>query len=492
MRKGVYCVHCLNKCYLKLENNQHSKIIRGLEQSVIFTGLHGSVLKHIAQKSLYRTYKKKEIIVREGEPSDSLFLIVNGIVEVKRVVSTGPDQILAYLLPGNTFGEVGILENKPRSATVAALSDVELLVFSHADFMEILNRYPKVTISLAKLLGHYLTDTNKRLSRGNKERNVVLVFDQFQIGGTWQLAWSFAKKLQQNKDEKTIFFEYPHSQNMLKNFQINGQNQIMHFAGQHREILKHSSGVDLFVARAKHQEHDYAKLSLLVDNLLNNYENIVFYLNEDLEENIGLILEHTDQIILVGSNNKDHWKKITAKHRLIKNELKDKNVKIFTVLIQPDQNTIDMADLPRPDFEVIFSSETTNYQLNTEESAIEKHFYQVVETCIDRLQRNNHLGIFIPTTYEINKSFDTTPYIDKTLSFLGERFGGATSEEARGIWNSNEIGLVGEKLYKVHTYANTSDLKKFLDEVVEYVKAMKKELKQEAMAMEINQKLTLI
>ncbi len=58
--------------------------------------------------------------------------------------------------------------------------------------------------------------------------------------------------------------------------------------------------------------------------------------------------------------------------------------------------------------------------------------------------------------------------------------------------NSDEIGLVGEKLYKVHTYATSKDLKKYLDEVVDFVRIIKEELKQEAMAMEINQKLTLI
>ena len=392
-------------------------------------------------------------------------------------------QVFAYLLPGNTFGEVGILENKPRSATVAALSDVEVLVFNHSDFLDILQQYPKAAISLAKLLGHYLTDTNKRLSRGNKESNVVLVFDQFQIGGARQLAWSFARKLHQDKEEKTIFFEYPNSNHLLDVFGLREQQQ---------EIMKHPSGVDLYIERQKNQEHDYAKLALLVNHHLNNYENIVFYLNKDLEENIALLLEHTDQVILIGANQQAHWNEIAEKHKLIKNELKDKDTKIFTVLIKPDKDLPEMAGLPKTDFEVAFSTETTNYQLRSEADPVGGGLDKVVEICIERLQRNNHLGIFIPTTYAVDKFFDTTPYIDRTLSFLGERFGGATSEEARGIWNSEDIGLVGEKLYKVHTYATAADLKKFLDEVIEFVKMMKQELKQEAMALEINQKLTLI
>jgi hypothetical protein len=149
---------------------------------------------------------------------------------------------------------------------------------------------------------------------------------------------------------------------------------------------------------------------------------------------------------------------------------------------------------PPPDFKVVFSDETTDYQLWSEENTklASESFDEAVETFVDRLQRNNHIGIFIPTTFDVNQYVDTTPYIDRTLSFLGERFGGATSEEAKGIWNSEDIGLVGEKLFKVHTYATSRDLKKFLDEVVDFVRVIKAELKQEAMAMEINQKLTLI
>jgi hypothetical protein len=52
--------------------------------------------------------------------------------------------------------------------------------------------------------------------------------------------------------------------------------------------------------------------------------------------------------------------------------------------------------------------------------------------------------------------------------------------------------LVGEKLFKVHTYATSDDLQRYLDEVVDYVREIKAELKQEAMAIEVNQKLTLI
>ncbi|MDW8287285.1 MAG: hypothetical protein RMJ89_04360 [Flammeovirgaceae bacterium] len=78
------------------------------------------------------------------------------------------------------------------------------------------------------------------------------------------------------------------------------------------------------------------------------------------------------------------------------------------------------------------------------------------------------------------------------MKFLAERFGGATSKQAQGVWNSQQAGLVGEQVFIVNTYVTQNALRKYLDEVVDYVKNLKEELKQEAMALEINKKLTLI
>jgi hypothetical protein len=78
------------------------------------------------------------------------------------------------------------------------------------------------------------------------------------------------------------------------------------------------------------------------------------------------------------------------------------------------------------------------------------------------------------------------------MAFMAERFGGATCKIANGVWNSDKLGLIGEVVYIVHSYITQSDLHRHLDEVVDFVKGLKRELRQEAMALEVNHKLTLI
>jgi hypothetical protein len=116
----------------------------------------------------------------------------------------------------------------------------------------------------------------------------------------------------------------------------------------------------------------------------------------------------------------------------------------------------------------------------------------MVEMFADRLDRTNQVGVFIPTTMDVDNKVDTTIYVQQTLNFLAERFGGATSKEVSGVWNSDKVGLVGEKVFIVHTYVTPGALNQYLDEVIEYVKELKVVMRQEAMALEVNRKLTLI
>lgn len=460
------------------------KILRGLNQTAIFKNIPDAVLTKLSKKVGIQAYGPEEVIVWEGEPSDRLFIIINGIVTVKRINENMSDNIFAYLMPGSTFGEVGILENKPRSATVVALSDVEVLVFDREYFLNILHEYPTVAIELAKLIGHYLTESNKRITRGDKEKKVVLVFDLFNTHGAAELGKRLAIRLIKGTDKETIYAEYPFEGKLSSELDLSKVKS---------NTYHHDSGLDILLENDKTGATKNSKMALMIDNLLNSYENMIIYLNPGFNENLSQILENIDQVIVVGSSEKSQWKEIANLHKTIKSEVKDNNTKIFTILINNDPSN-NFNVYPPPDFKVVFSDETTDYQLWSEENSklASESFHDAVETFVDRLQRNNHIGIFIPTTFNVNNYLDTTAYIDRTLAFLGERFGGATSEEAKGIWNSEEIGLVGEKLYKVHTYATSKDLKKFLDEVVEFVRIIKEELKQEAMAMEINQKLTLI
>lgn len=111
---------------------------------------------------------------------------------------------------------------------------------------------------------------------------------------------------------------------------------------------------------------------------------------------------------------------------------------------------------------------------------------------VDRLDRNHLVAIYVPTTMDVDRSADTSAYVERTLALLGQRFGGAFSMMAHGVWRSDRAMLVGEAVHRVQAYATEAALHQFLPELVRYVQALKRELRQEAVALEIDGHLLLI
>ena len=87
-------------------------------------------------------FDKGDQIVREGDPGDKVYIISSGRVEITRANPLGERSRVAVIGPGNFFGEIALLENAPRRATVEALTSCEMLALSRADFDQVLASLP--------------------------------------------------------------------------------------------------------------------------------------------------------------------------------------------------------------------------------------------------------------------------------------------------------------------------------------------------------------
>lgn len=99
---------------------------------------------------------------------------------------------------------------------------------------------------------------------------------------------------------------------------------------------------------------------------------------------------------------------------------------------------------------------------------------------------SSKITVYIPSTCDINQTADTKKYIDACAVLLSESFGGATSCEALGYWVSPTAGLVKERSTMVFAYCSDTDLQNNIEKVVNFCETMKTELKQDAIAMELN------
>lgn len=125
-----------------------------LEQTLasvpLLASLDRKTLKRLAEQGKQRVYASGETIVREGAAASALYVIVRGSVVVERADSVGGP--VGQLGPGDFFGELALIEEHPRSATVRAVAETECVLFVAWEFTALLKEHPQMAIPLMEAL----------------------------------------------------------------------------------------------------------------------------------------------------------------------------------------------------------------------------------------------------------------------------------------------------------------------------------------------------
>lgn len=116
-----------------------------LRQIPLFTDLADRDLEVVDSLVTRREVPKQSIVVQEGEPGDAMYIIISGAVKISYYTADGQEVILAILESGSFFGEMSLLDDKPRSATVITMSDSELAQIRRLDFESLLKSSPELT-----------------------------------------------------------------------------------------------------------------------------------------------------------------------------------------------------------------------------------------------------------------------------------------------------------------------------------------------------------
>jgi len=121
-----------------------------LRNHPIFSSLNEEELAHLVRDEVSheRVYPPDKVILREGEASDSLFLIGSGSVQVTLGGTRGPVMPLAFLPAGEIFGEIAVLERRPRSATVVTREQCVLLEVAGEEIRRLLAAHLEVQVKL--------------------------------------------------------------------------------------------------------------------------------------------------------------------------------------------------------------------------------------------------------------------------------------------------------------------------------------------------------
>jgi CRP/FNR family transcriptional regulator/CRP/FNR family cyclic AMP-dependent transcriptional regulator len=133
----------------------------------LFTNLEKVEREAITSILVKKSFKPDDVIVHEDDSENhTFFIIAEGSVHVTVFTSEGKQTILATLRKGEFFGEMALLDGEPRSASVIAAQSCVLLMIYRRSFLEILQKYPKITIQM-------LIEMSRRLRRTNRQINTL-------------------------------------------------------------------------------------------------------------------------------------------------------------------------------------------------------------------------------------------------------------------------------------------------------------------------------
>ena len=123
-----------------------------VERDSLFRGLPQATLARIAALGARRVYEKDAIVFMRGDPGDSLCGVVSGRVRISTSLPTGKEVFLNIMEPGDSFGEIALLDGQPRTATATAMARTELIIFKREQFLVLLSTESQLAAHLIGLL----------------------------------------------------------------------------------------------------------------------------------------------------------------------------------------------------------------------------------------------------------------------------------------------------------------------------------------------------
>ena len=136
-----------------------------LHRVPVFSALGQDELVRVAEVAVPRHFDAGEVVFREGDESDTCYIVRSGHARAVREHVDGRSITLANFGPGDIFGELAMFDDERRSATVEMLEDSEAIAILGSDMRRLLREHPDLAVKLIAALGRRLRQTNERLAR---------------------------------------------------------------------------------------------------------------------------------------------------------------------------------------------------------------------------------------------------------------------------------------------------------------------------------------
>jgi len=120
-------------------------------------------LQSLADVAIRRSYKKNMVIIQQGDDTNTMFILIEGEMRVYVEDEQGKQLMVRILKSGDSFGEVALIGDFPRTASVVTITGCVVAAFSREKYLSFLKHHPEIALALAKTLANMVRDTTEEL-----------------------------------------------------------------------------------------------------------------------------------------------------------------------------------------------------------------------------------------------------------------------------------------------------------------------------------------
>jgi len=281
-----------------------------LKNAFIFSRLRKSQKNLIARQSQVVSYKKGDLIYRQGDPPDAFYCVISGRVKISSV-HDNKEETLEFLTCGMYFGIISLLTTQTHSVSAEALNDSLLLKINKDDFGFILRKVPDLAIQLSATLSQQIRKKDFRYDAAKS--HIISIYSAVKGIGRTMYSINLAISLKKETKKKVIFVEISQSGRDMQDVFNAGEPLTL------RNILLHKDSVDKFIIRNSDFGIDFLNVSSGAEGntAINNTGFILSLLTEQYKyvivdlpiEKTGMVfkaLEQSDAIHLVTDYDLDN------------------------------------------------------------------------------------------------------------------------------------------------------------------------------------------
>lgn len=464
-----------------------------LAETPLTAVLPNTAIKQLLTLSQKRTLLPDEVLAWQGQKLAYVGLVQQGLLAYTRLKGRHTGQKEGYMHRTEWIGLTEALSETAITATYTAVTETSLLVWPAQQFLEFARQHCGFALKIAQQLSRQLRECEKAQTQGQSR---LWAIEGIQGGaGASTIALNLAFLAQQQTSQhkaRALFWPMMQGPTAVPTLLADSKPAAEKVVGL-AKIATYAHGLDVLTGITRNSYSPQVQLDILLADLLARYEYIICDTGSDTIDELRLRLRGQAHTLITLLRDDEAAEAGLSRWQALQpfSFPGQKRVLALNGCTKPVTSVDARFHLIIP-----WDDACTNTAVSLNNSLVtrapDSPLAQALQEVYRRLSLNHTLALFVPSTLDVSQVTDNSAQVQSTLSFLGNLFGGATSSNAEGAWRSEESGLVTEQVTIVRTFVSKKALDTHLDDVLGFAADLKRNMKQEAVAISVDHQLILV